>query len=188
MRPELVRRSLLQGLALVLLSGFLGTEEVRAQGVELPVLQVQRQDGELTLDFDVRPTLPKSVEDAMQRGVPVHFVAQATLFRNRWYWRDERVARVQRSWRVAYQPLTSTWRVGFGGFNQNFQSLPEALAVASRSTRWKVAELSQLDAESKYYLEFSWRLDNSLLPSPMQLGLGSQSDWVLGVERSLRLD
>ena len=188
MRPELVRRSLLQGLALVLLSGLLGTEVVRAQGVELPVLQVQRQDGELTLDFDVRPTLPKSVEDAMQRGVPVHFVAQATLFRNRWYWRDERVARVQRSWRVAYQPLTSTWRVGFGGFNQNFQSLPEALAVASRSTRWKVAELSQLDPESKYYLEFSWRLDNSLLPSPMQLGLGSQSDWVLGVERSLRLD
>lgn len=188
MRPELVRRSFLQGLVLMLALALLGTQGVRAQGVELPVLQVQRLDGELSLDFEVRSTLPKSVEDAMQRGVPVHFVAQTSLYRSRWYWRDDRVARVQRSWRVAYQPLTSTWRVGFGGFNQNFQSLPEALAVASRSTRWKLAELSQLDPESKYYLEFSWRLDNSLLPSPMQLGLGSQSDWVLGVERSLRLD
>jgi hypothetical protein len=62
------------------------------------------------------------------------------------------------------------------------------LTVLSRSARWKVAELAQLDPESRYYLEFSYRLDNSQLPSPMQLGLGSQSEWVLGVERSLRLD
>jgi hypothetical protein len=188
MRPALVRRSLLQGLALVLLLWALGTGLVRAQGIELALLELHRQDGELTLDFDARVTLPKSVEDAMQRGVPVYFVAEASLFRARWYWRDERVARVQRSWRVAYQPLTSTWRVGFGGFNQSFQSLGEALTVVSRSTHWKVAELSQLDGDSKHYLEFSYRLDNSQLPSPMQLGLGSQSEWVLGVERLLRLD
>jgi len=166
----------------------LGAGPVSAQGVELALLEPQRQDGELTLDFDVRLALPKSVEDAMQRGIPVYFVAEATLYRGRWYWRDERVARVQRSWRVAYQPLTSTWRVGFGGFNQSFQTLAEALAVVSRSTRWKVAELSQLDADSKHYLEFSWRLDNSQLPSPMQLGLGGQAEWVLGVDRTLRLD
>jgi hypothetical protein len=188
MRPEMVRRSLLQGLVLMLLLGLLGVRTVRAQGVDLATLQLQRQDGELTLDFDARLTLSKSVEDAMQRGVPVYFVAEAALYRSRWYWRDERVARVQRSWRVAYQPLTSTWRVGFGGFNQSFQTLAEALTVVSRSSRWKVADLSQLDPDSKYYLEFSYRLDSSQLPSPMQLGLGSQAEWVLGVERSLRVD
>ena len=188
MRLPLVRRSLLQGLALMLLLCLMCTGMVRAQGVELALLQLQRQDGELTLDFDARVTLPKSVEDAMQRGIPVYFVAEASLYRGRWYWRDERVARVQRSWRVAYQPLTSTWRVGFGGFNQSFQTLGEALAVVSRSSRWKVADLSQLDAESKHYLEFSYRLDNSQLPSPMQLGLGSQAEWVLSVERTLRLE
>jgi len=185
-RTSLARRSLLQGLALVLMLWLPGL--ARAQGVELAHLEVQRQDGELTLDFEARLTLPRGVEDAMQRGVPVYFVADAALYRVRWYWRDERVARVQRSWRVAYQPLTSTWRVGFGGFNQSFQSLGEALAVVSRSSRWKVAELSQLDPDSKYYLEFSYRLDNSQLPSPMQLGLGGQAEWVLGIERTLRLD
>ena len=179
---------MLQGLGLVLLLWALGSLPARAQGIELALLQVQRSDGELTLDFDARVNLPRSVEDAMQRGIPVYFVAEASLYRMRWYWRDERVARVQRSWRVAYQPLTSTWRVGFGGFNQSFQTLGEALSVVSRSSRWKVAELSQLDADSKHYLEFSYRLDNSQLPSPMQLGLGSQAEWVLGVERTLRLD
>jgi hypothetical protein len=179
---------LLQGLALLLLLCGPWAGAARAQGVELPLLQLQHQETELTLDFEVRLSLPKAVEDAMQRGVPVYFVASATLYRNRWYWRDERVARVQRSWRVAYQPLTSTWRVGFGGFNQSFQTLAEAMAAASRSTRWKVAELAQLEADSRHYLEFSYRLDNTQLPSPMQLGLGGQADWVLGVERVLRLE
>jgi hypothetical protein len=188
MRPVPVRRSVFQGLALMLLLWLLGTGAVRAQSIELAALELQRGDSDLTLDFDVRLALPKSVEDAMQRGVPVYFVAQATLYRTRWYWRDERIARVQRSWRVAYQPLTSTWRVGFGGFNQNFQSLSEALSVVSRSSRWKVAELSQLEGEASHYLEFRYRLDNSQLPSPMQLGLGSQADWVLSVERTLKIE
>lgn len=184
----MVRRSLLQGLALTPLLWALGSTPARAQGIELAHLDLQRQDGDLLLDFDARLLLPRSVEDAMQRGVPVYFVADAALYRARWYWRDERVARVQRSWRVAYQPLTSSWRVGFGGFNQSFAGLDEALAVVTRSSRWKVADASQLEPDSKYYLEFSYRLDSSQLPSPMQLGLGSQAEWVLGVERTLRLD
>lgn len=187
MRPSQVRRKLSFGLALLPLA-LAAAVAVRAQGVDLAALTAYRLDGELLLDFDARLTLPGSVEDALQRGVPVYFVAQATLYRHRWYWRDERVARVQRSWRVAYQPLTSNWRVGFGGFNQSFATLPEALAVVSRSARWKVAELSQLDPDAKQYLEFSYRLDTSQLPSPLQIGLGGQGEWSLGIERTLRLD
>jgi hypothetical protein len=89
---------------------------------------------------------------------------------------------------VAYQPLTSNWRVGFGGFNQSFASLGEALSVVSRSSRWKLADLSQLDPDSRYYIEFSYKLDTSQLPSPMQIGLGNQGEWSLGVERTLRLE
>lgn len=181
-------RSLLHLLAALLLWLSLGADSVQAQGIELRSLSVQRQDGELTLDFEAPITLPRAVDDALQHGVPVYFVAQATLYRGRWYWRDERVARVTRSWRVAYQPLTSNWRVGFGGFNQNFATLDEALAVVSRSARWKIIDLAQLDADSHYYLEFSYRLDSSQLPSPMQIGLGAQADWVLGVERTVRID
>ena len=51
-----------------------------------------------------------------------------------------------------------------------------------------MAELSQLDADSSHYLEFSYRLDTSQLPSPLQIGLGGQGEWALGVERTLRLE
>lgn len=161
---------------------------VHAQGVELATLQVQRQEGALTLDFTARVNLPRTVEEALQRGVPIYFVAEARLLRDRWYWRDERVARVSRSWRLAYQPLTSSWRVGLGGLNQTFPSLSEALAIASRSAGWKLAELSQLDLDKSYYVEFSYRLDTTQLPGPMQFGLGGQGDWAVGAARVLKVE
>ena len=73
----------------------------RAQGIDLTAFEVTRSEGALLLDFVAKPGLSKAVEDAMQRGVPIYFVAQATLFRSRWYWRDERVSRVTRTWRLS---------------------------------------------------------------------------------------
>jgi hypothetical protein len=110
------------------------------------------------------------------------------VYRSRWYWRDRRVARVTRSWRIAYQPLTDTWRVGLGGLNQTFPTLAEALNAASRSAGWRIAELSQIDPEGSHYLEFSWRLDTTQLPGPMQFGLGTPGDWAVGASRTLRLE
>ena len=188
MPSPLVRRRLLQGLGLLLLWVGLGPAAALAQGIELAQLQMARRDGALTLEFAARITLPKAVEEALHGGVPVYFVAEADLKRSRWYWRDERVARVVRSWRVAYQPLTATWRVGLGGLNQSYPTLPDAIAAVSRSAGWKIADIAQLDPDARYYLEFNFRLDTSQLPMPMQFGLGGPSDWSIGAERVLRLE
>ena len=191
-----VRRHIQQGLRallplLAVVWGLLAAAPALAQGVELATLQTAKADGALHLDFVARVNLPKAVEDALQRGVPIYFVAEAQLYRNRWYWRDQRVARVSRSWRVAFQPLTSAWRVSLGGLNQSFPSLAEALAAVSRSAGWKLVELSQLDFDQSFYLEFSYRLDTSQLPGPMQFGLGGlggPGDWAVGASRTLRVE
>ncbi len=162
--------------------------QMQTQPVELATLQVDRSDGALNLEFAVRINLPRAVDDALHRGVPLYFVAEAQLLRNRWYWRDERVARIARSWRVAYQPLTNTWRVGLGGLNQTHATLAESLAVVSRSSGWRLAELSQLDPDRSYYVDFRFRLDTSQLPGPMQFGLGSQGDWAVEASRVLKVD
>jgi hypothetical protein len=179
---------LLQGLVLVGCLWLPTAGGAWAQRVELTTLKASREEGELVLEFSARLTLTKTVEDALQRGVPIYFVAQADLYRSRWYWRDLRIARVSRSWRVAYQPLTGTWRVGLGGLNQTYPTLADALATVSRSAGWKLTELAQMDPESKHYLEFSYRLDTSQLPSPMQIGLGGQGEWALGVDYVLKVD
>lgn len=190
MLPPPVRRRSLLGLGLllwVLLCGLVPGAGW-AQSVEIGQLRAQREDGALVLEFSVGVKLTRAVEDALQRGVPVYFVAEATLRRHRWYWRDERVARISRSWRVAYQPLTSAWRVGLGGLYQTYPSLEEAMLAVTRSAGWRLASLDQLDPDSRYSIDFSYRLDSSQLPSPMQIGLGGQTDWAIGVERTLRLD
>ena len=185
-RPLTLQR-LLRAWVMLWWLAFAGVAQ--GQGVELAGLQVQKLEGALTIDFNVRVNLPRAVEEAVQRGVPIYFVAQAQLLRDRWYWRDERVARVSRSWRLAYQPLTNSWRVGLGGLYQTVPTLGEALSIASRSAGWKLAELAQLDtADRGYYLQFSYRLDTTQLPGPMQFGITGQGDWAVGVNTTLKVD
>jgi hypothetical protein len=176
-------RILVQGWLLVAL---LVTPPARAQGIELKTLQLAQDDGALTLEFNIRLNLSHAIEDALQRGVPMYFNAEATLYRSRWYWRDERVARVARSWRLAYQPLTASWRLSLGGLAQTFPTLADALAPMSRVSGWRLADLDRIEPGERYYVDFSWRLDSSQLPQPMQIDLGS--DWKLAIERKLRVE
>ncbi len=181
---SLLLRILLPVVLLVML--WAAAAPARAQGVEFSALQLVRSDSGLTLEYSSRLTLSPAVEDALQRGVPVYFAAQATVLRSRWYWRDERVARVARRWRLSYQPLTASWRVSLGGLSQGYPTLAEALASISSASGWRLAEPDRLEPGERYYVEFSFQLDNSQLPRPMQLDLGQ--DWKLSVERTLRVE
>jgi len=170
--------------ACVVLGAFGVAHDARAQGVELNTLQLRAADGALTLEFSARLTLSRAVEDALQRGVPMYFDIDATLYRARWYWRDERVSEVSRSYRLSYQPLTGNWRVGLGALGQSYATLAEALAVISNVSGWRLADASQLDSGQRYYVEFSFRLDASKLPQPLQIGIGNE--WSLGLSRVLK--
>jgi len=192
MHLPLVDRRILQGLRLWLICLCLSVAavgSVHAQGVELVSLSASRDDSVVAMDFVIRLTLPKTVEDALEHGVPIYFVAQADLKRERWYWRDERVARITRQWRLAFQPLTGSWRVGLAGINQNHATLAEAVSVMSRSAGWRLADAAQIDGDSRYYVDFIYKLDTTQLPGPMQFGMGvGLGEWTLGVERSVRVE
>lgn len=177
-------------LATALLLAGLAGSPARAQGIEVVGLGAARDVEGVTLDYQLRVTVPRAVEEAALRGVPLYFRATATVWRPRWYWRDERVSRVRREWRLAYQPLTSSWRVSQGGLGQSHPTLAEALATMTQNSGWRVADAAQVDPDSRYYIEFDWVLDTAQLPRPLQIGLtgvGGSGDWALGVERSVRL-
>ena len=160
----------------------------RAADVQLASLDVARTTEGVELGFSVRFELPATVEDALHKGVPLHFTASADLYLKRWLWRDSRMARAERTWRLAWQPLTRTYRVSFGGLHQNFDTLHEALAAMRGAARWKIADAAELESEDGYYVEFSYRLDTDQLPRPMQIGLAGEADWNLSVERTLPLN
>ena len=177
-------------LAAVIAFALLAAPAARAQGVELQDITVRRDEAAVLIDYQLRISLPRAVEDAARRGVPIYFIAQASLWKPRWYWRDDRIARATREWRLSYQPLTSTWRVSQGGLGQSFPTLDEALSTMTRSAGWRIADARDAEPDGRPYVEFNWRLDTTQLPRPMQIGLGGiggASDWQLGVERSVRL-
>lgn len=172
-------------LVLMALAGIAPAQE-SAPSIELSHIEATRSEDGLSLSFAVRFELPRAVEEALLKGVPLHFVAEAELMRPRWYWRDKRITRVNRTWRLAYQPLARQYRVSFGGLNQIYDNLHEALASVRRATDWKLAELSELEDGRQDYISFRYKLDTALLPRPMQIGISGQPDWNLRLENTLR--
>lgn len=159
---------------------------------EISQLKVERADDEILVTAQVQFELPSAVEDALQKGVPLYFVAEADILRERWYWYDKKVAAAERHLRLAYQPLTRRWRLtvtsgasrsGSLGLslNQNLDTLAQALSAVKRISRWKIADVADLDATLQYKVEFRFRLDLSQLPLPFQIGAMGQNDWNVGV-------
>jgi hypothetical protein len=157
-----------------------------ARALDLLRLDAQRSEQGVQLSFETRFDLPPSVEDALQRGVALHFLAEAVLMRSRWYWRDKELARTTRTWRIAYQPLTFSYKVSQGGLSQSYRSLGEALRALQRFNQWRIADPVPAE-DGRHYIEFTYRLDTEQLPRPLQIGIGSQPEWTLRVARTLAL-
>jgi hypothetical protein len=124
------------------------------------------------------------------------FVAEAAIYRDRWYWYDKRVTTASRHMRLAYQPLTRRWRlqvssapIGQSGLvlGQVFDTREEALAAVQRIARWRIADAADIDPEQVHYVDFRFRLDVSQLPRPFQIGAVGQSDWNIVAVRNQRL-
>ncbi len=165
---------------------------------ELTELRAERRDAALIVNAQLKLELGAAVEDALVKGLAVHFVAEAEIMRDRWYWYDRKLGTTTRYYRLAFQPLTRRWRLNVstepisgaglaGSISQNFETLPDALNVIRRQTGWKVAEMADLDMEARQYIVYRFRLDISQLPRPFQIAAGNQADWTFGASRQLRL-
>jgi hypothetical protein len=177
-------------VSILLLVASLWAVPAQAADLELGNFELVRDEEGVFLNYGVNLELPPSVDEALNKAVPLFFVAEAEVFRKRFYWRDQRVGYAVRRWRIVFQPLTATYRVTFdGGLSQNYASRVEAFAAISRSLRWKIAEPGQVDDNNgRHYLEFSYRLDTAQLPRPMQIGIGGQAEWAMSVQRTLKIN
>jgi len=168
--------------------GSAGAARAQTPPAEISSIKVERAGDAIVLSASVQFELSTAVEDALLKGVAMIFVAEADILRERWYWTNKKVVHAERHMRLAYQPLTRRWRLnvasgqitngGFGvALNQNFDTLPDALAAVQRLSRWKIAEVSDIDLEQRHLVEFRFGLDMFQLPRPLRIGTLGQSDW-----------
>jgi hypothetical protein len=194
-RPE---RALFLAWLCVLLLAAAGWGPAAAQIhlAEVTQLQVERTEEGVLLSAAVRFELPQVVDDALTKGIPMYFLAEAAIFRDRWYWYDKRVAFATRHLRLSFQPLTRRWRlqassspIGSSGLvlGQTFDTRDEALAAVQRISGWRIADAGALDPEATHTVDFRFRLDVSQLPRPFQIGAVGQADWIILAVRNQRL-
>jgi hypothetical protein len=162
---------------------------------EVTQLGLARNGDGVELAAAIRFELPTVVQDALYKGLPVIFVEEVEVYRERWYWFDKRVASAQRQLRLVYQPLTRRWRLSvasggsseLGALSQTFDALEDALTVIQRVSAWRVADLASLETGAEHRFEFRFRLDTAQLPRPLQIGALGESDWVITAQASRRV-
>lgn len=138
-------------------------------------LQPDEQGQMLVAEFAIQ--LGPRLEEAVGRGVPLHFRFEFELTRRRWYWADEHVTGRVVDYRLSYHALTRQYRLSLGSLHQNFETLEEALAVLGRSFRMHVVDRGLLIPGEPYRVAVRLSLDHSQLPKPLQVDALGDREW-----------
>lgn len=182
---------------MLLFWGLAWPTQAQTPAAEVTQLRFEREGDAILLSAAISFELPTAVEEALTKGIPMIFVAELELFRERWYWANKKVVSAKRHMRLAYQPLTRRWRLsvaygplaaaGLGvALNQSFETLSDAMASMQRVSGWKIADVAELELDQGHLAEFRYRLDLSQLPRPFQIGSLGQSDWIVSASVSRR--
>jgi hypothetical protein len=168
-------------------------------GASITQMRLEQAEDGVYFSAAVQFDLPSLVEEVLDKGIAIYFVAEAEVFQERWYWTDRKVAQVTRHMRLAYQPLTRRWRLnvsaapmtgaaGLGiSLNQNFDTLSDALDAIKRVGRLRLGDAAEIGDDPQQQVTFRFRLDTSQLPRPFQIGVVGQNDWNIAAERSAKL-
>lgn len=173
------RRIVVTACAAALGAVVLGAVPARATGVDAQTPQVELDRDGVYVSATAVFALPRSMEEALVRGIPLYFLTTATVSQERWYWFNQTTGSAKVLTRLAYLPLLQKYRVSSGGLQRSYDNLDDALGQVQRVLRLKVADAHDLSVGQAYQVDVHFELDLSQLPRPFQLDVSSQSDWKL---------
>lgn len=173
---DLLLRTLLPLVAALLLG--LGT--AWAGSIEPVSARLSAGEEAYVLSAEFNIDLGSRLEETVARGVPLYFMLELEITRNRWFWPGEHVAGRSVNYRLAYIPLTRQYRLSSGGvLHQNFATLAEALHVMGRAAALPVVDKSALKIGENYQVALRLTLDRQQLPKPLQVDAIANKDWVV---------
>ena len=161
---------------------FLVFANTHAEGIEVRNAALVAGEEGYFLEADFEIVLNSTLEDALNKGVPLYFLLEFEVIRPRWYWLNDKVLNTQQQYRLAFNALTRQYRLGVGSLFQNFGSMSEALDFLSRVRRRQVLEAGMLNKGTTYTAGVRMRLDVSQLPKPFQLNALASREWNFGSE------
>lgn len=173
-------RRIFRAAMLVVALALAPTAQADTIAVKFAELRADEDAYVLNAEFDlvVNPTL----EEALQKGVPLYFVFEFELLRPRWYWLDQKSVSFSTQYRVSYNALTRQYRLSSGLLGQNFEGIDEVERFLSRVTSRPVANHGDLAKGTRYEAAVRLRLDVNALPKPFQVNALASREWSLQSE------
>lgn len=162
--------------------GLLAALPAMADTIPVRAAELRIDEGEVLLNADFEFALNPTLEEALEKGIPLYFTLDFELTRGRWYWLDEKVAKTELVYRVSYNALTRQYRVASGLLTQTFNTLEEVERFIGRITSRPVASADALSKGSRYDAAVRLRLDVNQLPKPFQVNALASKEWTLASE------
>jgi hypothetical protein len=153
------------------------TAPARADGIEVRKAALVAADEGYFLEAEFEIALTHTLEDALNKGVPLYFTLEFELIRPRWYWTNEKIVSKRQQYRLGYNAYTRQYRVGIGSLYQNFVTQSDALAFMSQVRLRDIIEPGVLTKGTSYTASLRMRLDSSQLPRPFQVSAVGSREW-----------
>ena len=163
-----------------LLGAFSIAAEASNDGIAVRNSRLELADDgwQLSADFDIQFT--PSLQEALNRGIPLYFIIEFEVRQPRWWWLDRKNVYAVRERRIAYQPLTQQYRLSVGNYSQNINAFDDLKRQLSSLRGWAVTGRDSLKPGEQYEAGLRMRLDTSQLPRPFQVSaVASSRDWTL---------
>lgn len=158
------------------------TPVVRGDTIAVKSAELHPEDENYVLNAQFDVAFNPTLEEALQKGVPLYFVLEFELSRPRWYWLDEKVVEQSIQYRISYSPLTRQYRVTTGLLGQQLGSLEEIEHLLARVVSRPVIPIDALTKAARYEAAVRLRLDVTQLPTPFQINALASRDWSLHSE------
>src|SRR5262249_25962808 len=115
-----------------------------ADTIAVKFAELRAEDDAYVLNAEFELAINSTLEEALQKGVPLYFVFEFELVRPRRYWFDEKLLSISTQYRVAYSALTRQYRLSSGLLGQTFDGIDEVERFLSRVTSRRVAGIGDL--------------------------------------------
>jgi hypothetical protein len=177
-RSPLARAAAL-ALCVLALVAALGPAPAHADAIVVRSAELRAEDDSWDLNAEFELAINATLDEALQKGIPLYFLLEFEVLRPRWYWLDEKVVAHTTQYRVSYNALTRTYRVSSGLLSQTQNSIDEVERLLSRVTSRPVARRDEFARGVRYEAAVRLRLDVNQLPKPFQVNALASREWTL---------
>ncbi len=148
-----------------------------AEDVSLKFAEIRavNEGYELEAQFVLNPN--RTLEEALEKGVALHFIAELEVTRPRSWWLNESIGEATRRMRIYYNLLLRRYVVDAGYITQTAPTLDEALMILGRVEHWQVLERGALKSGRRYEARLRLRMDASQMAKPLQIGALTNAKW-----------